>query len=261
MGLETATAFRADGKYPYGFKTGGANIETGGDFTGTKIGVRASGTETGVHAAGSNTAGVYGEIIENGTGAYGLAVNANAIGVAGINNGSKNDKKKAKESGIGIVGATETGQGFGVVGLSVDSLVGTTPTSVPTVFIDDKDQVSFIGGSLTSTFPMNMKLSSGIGVVGMSGSGSGVLGKSTTGKGGVFSSDKRAQINLVPKLEKLPVQGQIGDLIVILAQRKLDDTNTVTTVPQIWFCGRDGDSKNPAYWAQVQVSFFVQAKP
>jgi hypothetical protein len=180
MGLETAQAFRADGKYQYGCKTGGANIQMGGVFTGTSIGVVATGTRYGVDA-----------------------VAAEGIGVSGQSRG------EAKGKAVGVMGSCQAKEGRGVEG------------SGPT----------------------------------------GVYGSGSSGRGGVFRSKTVAQINLVPDLEKLPVEGQIGDLIVILAQRKLDDKNTTVTVPEIWFCGRDGDSKNPALWAQVQVSFFVQAKP
>jgi hypothetical protein len=262
MGLDHEQAYRADGDPPYfyGFKTRGRYFATGGDFKGTKTGVRADGTEAGVYAVGSNTVGVYGEIIENGTGVFGLG-HKEHVGVAGISRVKGNSMEG--HSGIGIVGATEGSQGFGVVGLSVDSLVGIDPTNVPTVFIDDKDQVSFSGGSL--------KLSRGIGVVGASGSGSGVVGKSSTGYGvegnsdsaagvrgkstsgygGVFSSDNCAQISLIPKLDHLPDTADAGDLIAIMAEERPDTA-------ELWFCVTTG---NPtvgasAKWGKIAFSEF-----
>jgi hypothetical protein len=46
------------------------------------------------------------------------------------------------------------------------------------------------------------------------------LKKDEAAYGGVLSSDKRAQINLIPKLERLPVEGKTGDLIAIKVGRR-----------------------------------------
>jgi len=61
------------------------------------------------------------------------------------------------------------------------------------------------------------------------------LKKDETAYGGVFSSDKRAQINLIPKLERLPVEGKMGDLIVIRVEK--DDPHFgISMVPELWLC-------------------------
>jgi hypothetical protein len=73
----------------------------------------------------------------------------------------------------------------------------------------------------------------------------GVLGDGGS-KGGVFSSDKGAQINLVSKLHKLPAEAEAGDLIAINGPDKVGDQDV--TAAELWFCWLGGDSENPAFW-------------
>ena len=87
----------------------------------------------------------------------------------------------------------------------------------------------------------------GIGVRGPGGTG--VQGNGIS-RGGVFSSDKGAQIKLVPQLEKLPAEAQAGDLIVI---RHIDPVANTASGVELWLCSFDGDSQNPASWNQVQL--------
>lgn len=178
MGPDTAKAYRADGPYQYGFKTGGANITTGGVFTGTSIGVTATGKGYGVQA-----------------------VAAKGIGVSGQSSGGP--KNKAVE----VLGSCDAKEGTGVEG------------SGPT----------------------------------------GVYGSGSSGRGGVFRSTTVAQINLVPDLEKLPVEGKMGDLIVI--KKEGNDGHGHSIVLELWLCYVDGNSNNPAWWQQVQLGPGEPAQP
>ena len=143
------------------------------DPTDNGIGVCGVGDDYGVFGKGFLYAGVHGENGSNGTGVFGLGLNDTAIGVAGISK-VKKQGSKSTGGGIGIVGATESGQGFGVVGLGMESL-DDTPRSVPMPIIDIKGNLLF-----------GDKLGSGIGVVGASRYGTGVHGASQKARGGVI---------------------------------------------------------------------------
>jgi hypothetical protein len=211
----------------------------------TTAGVFGVGNDYGVFGRGFTTAGVYGENTSSGTGVVGVAVDE-SIGVAGISTvkGLSNEG----HSGTGIVGATEGGQGFGIVGLSLKSLDSAAPIIVPKASIDEKGQVAF-----------SQPLSTGIGVVGASGSGNGVVGisdsaagvvgKSTSGNGGVFSSDKGAPINLVVQ-DKLPRDGTAGDLLLINGPVDPDDPEGLQGAI-LHFCVRSSDPQDPAMWGRV----------
>jgi hypothetical protein len=115
------------------------------------------------------------------------------------------------------------------------------------------------------------------GVRGIGISGHGIRGQSDTDRGGVFSSDEVAQMQLIPKrietrfpegtsvtpvgmsgsalqqgVVSLPKNGQGGDLMALV-----DDSRICT----LWFCVRSGDASSPARWAQVLMgpSFDGQA--
>ena len=159
---------------------------------------------------------------------YGLALD-NSIGVAGLN------QVKHASIGIGVVGATETKEGIGVVGLSVGSFDPTSgsvpgPPPVPRIIFDKEGKPVF--GNI---------LGSGIGVFGGSSGGPGVRGKSKSGPGGQFESDTDrgcvfksgeksaekpheienvAQIRLIPHQQDastaaLPKHGKTGDLFLV----------------------------------------------
>ena len=93
-----------------------------------------------------------------------------------------------------------------------------------------------------------------VGVWGFSNDGTGVNGKSNLGIGGVFESDKGAQINLSPStlLDKLPVQGQAGDLLVLNGPINPDDPGRLTGAV-LYFClTASDDSGHPAMWGRVR---------
>jgi hypothetical protein len=105
-----------------------------------------------------------------------------------------------------------------------------------------------------------------MGVRGIGSSRSGVAGHSSESRGGTFSSDREAQVSLVPKRVQiaaettsiqptgvapaalgngavpLPKGGRSGDLMALV--------NPNDGVSTLWFCVR-GHSNDPARWAQV----------
>jgi hypothetical protein len=66
--------------------------------------------------------------------------------------------------------------------------------------------------------------------------GAGVYGWSDAGYGGVFSSERRAQIHLFinPETKEVPENGKAGDLIAILAEGFSPDKDTPDRVPELW---------------------------
>jgi len=216
-------------------------------------GVCGVGDNYGVFGKGITTAGVHGENEASGTGVFGVALDVGAIGVAGISQVKKRRSKK-KAQGIGIVGATESGQGYGVVGLSVDSLTLTGPTSVPRPRLNDRTGMPEIGG-----------VGSGIGVFGGSGTGTGVYGQSSTGRGGTFEATQlAAQVRLVPAEQEtltpqLPKNGKVGDMLMIRNTAKNVDGKTEDKC-SLWLCipepGQpDRDDSN--LWREVLLGQFV----
>ena len=215
-----------------------------GELRTAQAGVFGIGNDYGVFGRGFSIAGVYGEnTSREGTGVFGVAED-NSIGVAGISRSPKG------QSGIGIVGVTQGSEGFGIVGLSVDKLILTTPRTMPKVVIDDKGEVAFAPFQPLPPPETPATLSTGIGVVGMSGSGTGVVGKSTSGNGGVFSSDKGAPINLVVQLDKLPRDGTAGDLLLINGPVDPDDPEGLQGAI-LHFCVKSSDLQDPAMWGRV----------
>jgi hypothetical protein len=163
-----------------------------------RTGVCGVGDNYGVFGKGRTTAGVHGENDASGSGVFGLAQDVGAIGVAGISQvKNPNPEVKKTAEGVGIVGATESGKGFGVVGLSVDSLTLTEPTTVPRPAQDINGQVvlpnnlgsgiGVLGASAAGTAVFAVS-GTGNGVEANSTSGAGVIGRSTSGVGAFFTS-------------------------------------------------------------------------
>ncbi|HMH15869.1 MAG TPA: hypothetical protein VK578_22410 [Edaphobacter sp.] len=134
-------------------------------------GVCGVGINHGVFGRGFTGAGVYGENESNGAGVFGIGRNISAIAVAALSTvGFANAEVQKTASSMGIFAGTESGKGFGVVGLSVESFGAVPdPEGIPRIFLDDQDN------------PVLPKLSSGIGVLGASDSGTGIRGISNSG--------------------------------------------------------------------------------
>ena len=181
----------------------------------TKTGVTGVGDGSGVFGRGRAVAGVHGE-----------TQNSVAIGVAGISK-DKSKRGDSNASGTGVLGATESFRGFGVVGLSIDSLGLTNSKQLPRPGRDPETGVitfpDEFGGKLgggtgvlgiTGIFPkgpfgtstgvcgvggtgvlgegshegVHGISSSGIAVLAESDNGTGVISRSTDGVGGFFNS-------------------------------------------------------------------------
>ena len=168
----------------------------------------------------------------------GQAEGGSSVGVIGLYK-AENKNSKSTDNGSGILGATEAGKGFGVVGLSVDTLVLTSPTTVPKPARETSGGFSSAGsGGGTGVLGAS---GTGIGVLGVSASGDGVFGLSEgDGYGGHFSG-KRAPLRLQPAdISGRPTTGnhQRGELFV--------DKNG-----DLFFCTGDG---RPGTWSRVQLT-------
>jgi len=151
-------------------------------------GVTGVGDENGVFGRGRAVAGVHGE-----------AQNFSAVGVVGVSK----DKRRPPDdnaSGIGVLGATESLRGYGVVGLSIDALGLTDSKQLPRLGRDPEtgrptlpdEFLGNLGGGTgvygeTGIFPKGA-LGTSTGVFGVGGTGvvgvgfrEGVHGLSDTG--------------------------------------------------------------------------------
>jgi hypothetical protein len=179
--------------------------------------------------------GVTGETIDSGTGVFGQG----GIGVSGQGMrgpGVKGTGSPEEAGVLGIGGKEHTDQakqGPGVVGIGHGNEVS----------------VAFASAVETGVF--------GLGQDGVKGVGIG-------GRGGVFQSDRAAQVHLVPAQgpqmpeqvsfiptvaadpgragAPLPRTGRAGDLVSVV-----DDRGRCT----LWFCVQSGEERAPARWSQV----------
>jgi hypothetical protein len=204
-------------------------------------------------------------------------------GVIG-NGGVQGDYNQGRPPGAGVVGVAGGGQnpsfiesgGVGVFGQGGDAIhtwktVPSPPDSnqlpFPFLFGPSDPGIGVLGrgGSQDTIGPGPHRIPKirhepgGPGVVGIAGNvgtevtalpsmndfaNTGVFGKSRVGRGGVFQSDTRAQVCLVPgEGPKPPAIGQAGDLYV-----------TVTGgSAQMYLCVISGDGTPPAQWAEFQL--------
>jgi hypothetical protein len=153
------------------------------------VGVCGLGRTYGVIGKGFLKAGVYGESDSLGGGVIGQGKGNNALGVAGIHK-AKDENSKPTDNGSGIIGVSEAGEGFGVVGLSVRTLrdpflTDIGPADVPRPFRDAQGKlVTQADGGGTGVLGGSRF---GVGVKGMSDRDDGVVGISGgERKSGVF---------------------------------------------------------------------------
>jgi hypothetical protein len=109
--------------------------------------------------------------------------------------------------GVGVLGRTSLGSGVQGWDEGKQAGFGVRGTSNSGVGVD---------GSSSSNVGVSGSSSSGDGVSGSSKSAAGVHGSSDTHRGGVFGSNKAAQLRLVPlaPLKGLPDTGEAGDILV-----------------------------------------------
>lgn len=109
--------------------------------------------------------------------------------------------------------------------------------------------VGFAGGTegapQTWMFTCGVYGAGDIGVAGWSSAGPGLRGSSQKDRGGRFSSESAAQLNLAPsrqlKTGKGLQEGEAGDLLVTM------DGNLAT----LWFCKRSSGSQGGVLWVEV----------
>jgi hypothetical protein len=190
--------------------------------------------------------------------------------------------------GVGVVGrggvavAPAAGIGAGVVGLAGGiAIPSANSTDGVGVFGQGNLGVSGIGtligvkGVSTTT----------VGVQGETDTGTGVVGSASKGgRGGMFLSDKSAQLQLLPhsiKIAKpdsklatptelsgtgiplaLPKAGSSGDLLAIDGMTQGTSDAPVVTTCTLWLCVRSADSKTstPAVWSQILTGAFVSGQ-
>jgi hypothetical protein len=221
MGSQT-DFFESTGPTSAGFRTNGTRIARGVDVTGTELGVRGSGS-------GSGSVGVEGHGGPNGIGVVGLSVAATwtidptgskTAGVFGIGD---------ERSAVGVRGES-FGPNSGVVGVS-NSVSG---VNAPGVFGQSVDGIGVSAQGSTGLYASGTD-------------GPGLQADSIESQGGVFTSQKRAQIRLVPVSGGPADPGQfpqsdVGDLAVTFTD--------APSFPGLWFCvvgGGPGQSR----WKQI----------
>lgn len=247
--MSSDNQFTALGPAAIGFQTDAASIAQGVNVQGNSVGVYAEslaqspGTRnspggTGVFGTGDGF-GVYaasGDLVQSVAGDPSQLPNfldaTNSIALVG-----------AGLSTPGVIGISDNARPplaseipldpFGVVGISLNS---------PGVV-----------GISDSAHPLSLPTQDAAGVVGISQNSPGVRGYSSGAQGGVFASENVAPINLVPAINTaLPVQGQVGDMIVTLVGD--DPTNSNGTGDfNLWVCFVPGDGTDTiAQWVPVQ---------
>lgn len=216
-----------------------------------------------------------------GTGVIGVGGGAGDPDMPSVNNagsaGVFGQGAEAKINTVSIGGSSTSDgpaePGAGVIGRGGEATGARLPPAAGVIGLaGGHDKPSIIETGDTGVF--------GRGSTGVRGSGiagHGVRGLSDTDRGGVFSSEEIAQIQLIPKsirtrfpegssvtplgvptsalqqgVVSLPRSGQGGDLMALI-----DDSRTCT----LWFCVRGADGSSPARWAQVLMgpSFDGQA--
>ncbi len=208
------------------------------------VGVHGRGENFGVVGDGPGIAAVYGSGNRSKVGVLGGAMRE-GIGVVGASMASLNPSElvdmpvKGTGHGIGVYGTS--GKGTGVQGSSGEGAG---------VRGDSDDAVGVQGESI-----------GGVGVLGhsdlsagMQGTGqTGVKGVGVGGSGGVFESDKFAQVNLGPlfQLPQLPCEGKAGDLLAVSPLTPDEEDPSPQGVASLWFCTKAQTKESPAVWARV----------
>jgi hypothetical protein len=231
------------------FGKGTTGVVAQGDFRGAPDQTIVSGRGIGMIGRGDRnivsapgvvgfSGGVTDETINIDTGVIGKG--ETGVGGLGTRGPGVKGTGSAEEPGVIGVGGKlpdpQAKQGTGVVGLGHgESLSG--PFAVPT------DTGVFGGGQ------------------------DGVKGLGLDGRGGIFESQRSAQVQLVPAHRRrmpervsftptivaapkrlgpaLPKRGRAGDLISVIDEQDKQDDCT------LWFCVKSGDDSDVAQWAQV----------
>jgi hypothetical protein len=286
---EDATDYTANGPTEIGFRTDGTRIENGVVAFGKQIGVQGisvggdtgsffcgvfgdshdgigvqghSASQAGVIGISDGFHGVAGEGGKQGNGVSGTSESND--GIVGRSSGEGKSgvfgfHTKSNGAVFGVSGSSESRDGAGVNGFSDHGAVGVRGFSAENDAVvgtsSGENKSGVFGFHLQSDLPGfgvtgRTESAKGTGVAGFSKNGGiGVRGSSDTGTGGVFSSDNSAQVNLVPKLDKLPRDGKAGDLLVINGPIDPEDPGLTGAILHV--CLRSSDSQDPAMWGKV----------
>lgn len=236
-------------------------FRTGGNDTGITKGVVVRGLEIGVDGTGLGIEGnSYWPNGVRGTAPSGTGVEGHGrIGVKGFGdeNGVAGD---AGRDGIGVLGKSflpgGTPSGKGVVG---HGQIGVEGIGDDIGVFGDSSKLD--GTGVEGYSP------TGVGVYGHSEEGTAVLGRSKFGRGGLFESERVAQVRLVPDRQatltpQLPKEGQVGDLKMIRNTVEVIDVEGTRIEDRcsLWLCipkPGEPDSDISDQWKEVRLGITV----
>jgi hypothetical protein len=193
------------------------------------------------------------------------------------------------EPGVGVIGrggvatGPVAGIGGGVVGLAGGIAIPLPASSSDGVGVFGQGNLGLSG--VGSVIGVKGVSATTVGVQGETDTGVGVVGTADKGgRGGMFLSDKSAQLQLFPhsiKVAKpdfkpatpteltgtgiplaLPKAGSIGDILAIdVVTKAATDTPDLNTCT-LWLCVRTADAKTstPAVWSQILTGGFVSGQ-
>jgi hypothetical protein len=210
--------FEAIGPAQSGFRTRATHIVRGVEVAGTELGVKGQGGPGGFGVVGLSAAATFPSdptALNKAAGVFGIGDEGSAVGVRGESFGPN----------AGVVGVSHS-----VAGVHAQGVTGTGGVGVSGQGIGQKS----IGVS-------------GAGSTGVSASGTdgpGLQADSVDSQAGVFTSQKRAQIRLVPTAAD-PGQfpnSEVGDLAVTFADAPISVS--------LWFCVIGG-APGQAVWKKI----------
>lgn len=205
----------------------------------TDVAFRTGGNDTGI------TKGVVVRGLEIGVDGTGLGIEGSSRRPYGIRGTATPGTGVA---GYGQIGVEGNGDYIGVQGVGDNS----------GVFGDSSkpDGIGVEGNSPT-----------GVGVYGRSEEGTAVLGRSKFGRGGLFESERVAQVRLVPDRQatltpQLPKEGQVGDLKMIRNTVEVNDVEGTRVEDRcsLWLCipkPGEPDSDISDQWQEVRLGMTV----
>ena len=248
-----------------GFFTNATGLFRGADIAGKNLGVRGVGTDAGalgiIGEGGPAGNGVFGrggvpdDQGNGGNGVFGSGMNAgvlgvgdgtSAVGVRGKSVGGNPGVEGISNSASGGVGAGPGVKGHSEdgIGLVGDGDVGASITGRSQGLTVDADKQ---GLTVTADKAATITGKS-LGLESFAETGAGLKGHSTQDFGGVFKSDKHAQVLLIPR-DFDPRQldnSEPGSLAVNFGR----DPETGRTFAQLWFC-RVGGPPGTSQWHAI----------
>jgi hypothetical protein len=194
------------------------------------VGIGGDGSHPGAGLFGLSGAS---ESFETGEGAFGA-------GVVGVSGGLTramgpptlfHTPPHEATSNVGVYGESSLGPGVRGISQTSDGVQG------------QADKAAGVRG----------ESSEAAGVSATSGSGDGIQAFSKLGRGGVFAAGDqhhtRPQLRLVPQSGWLPIQGKLGDLMVLMET----DANDQPTAG-LWLCIREPVGALSALWGKIQIA-------